>query len=107
MIPLPSTSTTSLERDCYRLYRQIGNQYTQLQNLLNNGADFVWNNPDGTAQQAVATLGTNAASVFELSNLLCGLIGSITGSTPSPMPVGWSYTANADGTVTLIAPTST
>jgi hypothetical protein len=48
----------------------------------------------------------NAAALFSLSALLCGLIGAISGTAPSPMPVGWSFTANSDGTVTLTPPAS-
>ncbi len=87
------------------LWQQVCNRYTRLQSLLNVGANFVWANPSGlTPQQAVAYLGTNAAAVFQLSGLLCGLIGTISGTTPSPMPPGWAFTANADGTVTLTPP---
>jgi hypothetical protein len=32
------------------------------------------------------------------------LIGSVTGTTPNPVPAGWTITANADGTITLTPP---
>jgi hypothetical protein len=106
MIPLPSTSIDPVTQGCNQLYAQIANQYRQLQQLLNNGVALVWNNPNGTPQQVVSTLGTQAAKVFQLSSILCSTLGAITGNIPSPMPPGWGATLNADGTVTLTAPTS-
>jgi len=82
-------------------------EFRRLQGLLNQGAALVWNNPTGaTPQQVVSTMGTQAASIFQLSSILCSTLGAITGSTIGAMPPGWSYTVNADGTVTLTAPQS-
>ena len=86
---------------------RIGQTLGILQGLLSSGATLVWNNPGGaTPQQVCDSFGTNAAALFQLSSLLCTLIGSITGTTPNPVPAGWTVIANSDGTVTLTPPAS-
>jgi hypothetical protein len=88
-----------------QLWAAIGTEFNRISALLQRGAIFIWNNPsDATPQQTVAAMGTNAAALFQLSSLICVLIGQITGTTPSVMPAGWSYAANSDGTVTLTPP---
>ncbi len=104
MIPLPTASTTALTQSCNRLYAQIGAQLNQLQQLLANGTALIWNNPAASPQAVVAAMGANAGSVFQLSGACCGLIGSITGTAPNPVPSGWSVVINADSTVTLTPP---
>jgi hypothetical protein len=84
---------------------QINAQYRQLFQLLNGLSRFVWNNPKYTPQEVVAAFGTYAANLFQLSGLLCQLIGAVTGQTPNPIPTGWTWSAATDGTVTLTAPT--
>jgi hypothetical protein len=107
MIPL---STPIIDSDLLAangFCNSVNAEYNRLKNLLDAGATLIWSNPNGlTPQQAVANFGTNAAALFSLSALLCGLIGAISGTAPSPMPVGWSFTANSDGTVTLTPPAS-
>ncbi len=73
------------------------------------GARLVWGNVDGTGEgptpeQAVAILGTDAVKWFQLSGLSAQIIAILDGAEPQIMPAGWNYTANADGTVTLIRP---
>ena len=104
---LPSISTEPVTQGCNQLYTQINMEFRRLQGLLSQGATLVWSNPSGaTPQQVVSTMGTQAATIFELSSILCSTLGAFTGSTIGVMPAGWSYTANADGTVTLVAPAS-
>jgi hypothetical protein len=86
---------------------QINAQFRQLVQLLTTLSKFVWNDPKYTPQEVVAAFGTYAANLFQLSGLLCSLIGSVTGTTPNPIPTGWTWSAATDGTVTLTAPTPT
>jgi hypothetical protein len=90
-----------------QLWAAVGAEFNRLSGLLQRGATFIWNNPSGaTPQQTVAAMGTNAAALFQLSSLVCTLIGQITGTTPGIMPAGWTYVANSDGSVTLTPPTA-
>ena len=98
--PIPLAAQTA------QFWNQIQRVYNSLQSILQAGTNLVWNNPNATPQQVVAAFGTNAASLFQLSSLLCGLIGSVTGTTPNPVPAGWTITASADGTITLTPPTA-
>jgi hypothetical protein len=106
MIPLPAVPTAPLAQSCSRLYAQIGAQLNQLQQLLANGTNLIWNNPAASPQAVVAAMGANAGSIFQLSGLVCGLIGAVTGAAPNPVPAGWSVVINADNTVTLTPPSA-
>jgi hypothetical protein len=98
------TPTDPLSSGVANAITQINAQYRQLNQLLNNLSKFVWTNPKYTPQEVVTGFGTYAANLFQLSGLLCGLIGAVTGTTPNPIPAGWTWTANNDGTITLTAP---
>jgi hypothetical protein len=105
-IPIGNTILTPLQQQVASFQIRIAAQYAQLQLLLAVGTNLVWNNPNATPQQVCDALGTGAANLFALSALLCDLLGGITGTTPNPVPAGWTVTANDDGTITLTAPTS-
>jgi hypothetical protein len=105
-IDLSSSPVSPLTIGVNSFWARIQMEFSRLNSLLTDGSDLVWNNSGATPQQVVAAFGTNAASLFQLSALLCGLIGGITGTTPNPVPTGWTITANSDGTVTLTPPTA-
>jgi hypothetical protein len=101
-IALPSTATDPLTQSVQQLFNTINVEFNRLTYLLSTGAQLIWANPQGfTPQQVVANMSTNAAAVFEMSALLCPVLGAIIGTTPNPVPAGWSVTINGDGTVTL------
>jgi hypothetical protein len=104
---LPSTSTNPLFQEIQNFTNSINFEYNRLVKLLNTGSTLVWNNDQGfTPQQVVSTMGQAGGSIFQLSSLLCGLLGAITSVTPNPVPVGWGVTINADNTVTLTPPST-
>jgi hypothetical protein len=105
-IDLSSSLADPLTISVNSFWLRIQAEFNRLNGLLNDGSGLVWNNSSATPQQVVAAFGTNAASLFQLSGLLCGLIGAITGTTPNPVPTGWTITANGDGSVTLTPPAS-
>ncbi|MGD0462178.1 MAG: hypothetical protein ABSB74_06795 [Tepidisphaeraceae bacterium] len=103
-IDLSTSPVNPLTASVNSFWARIQIEFNRLNNLLNDGSNLVWKNPGAVPHQVVAAFGANAASLFQLSALLCGLIGSITGTTPNPVPAGWTVTANRDGTVTLTPP---
>jgi hypothetical protein len=105
-IDLSSSPASPLTMSVNSFWARIQLEFNRLNSLLTDGSDLVWNNSGATPQEVVAAFGTNAAGLFQLSGLLCGLIGAITGTTPNPVPTGWTITANNDGSVTLTPPTA-
>jgi hypothetical protein len=105
-IDLSSSPVSPLTISVNSFWARIQLEFNRLNGLLTDGSDLVWNNSGATPQQVVAAFGTNAANLFQLSGLLCGLIGTISGTAPNPVPTGWTITANSDGSVTLTPPTS-
>jgi hypothetical protein len=105
-IDLSGSPVNPLTISVNSFWARIQLEFNRLNSLLTDGSDLVWNNSDATPQQVVAAFGTNGASLFQLSGLLCGLIGAITDTTPNPVPSGWTITANTDGSVTLTPPTA-
>ena len=71
---------------------------------------LVWGNVAGepgkgpTPEEAVAILGADAVTWFRVSGLSAQIIALLDGTEPQIMPEGWTYTANPDGTVTVIRP---
>lgn len=84
--------------------------YAAVKGAQNVGKMLVWGNVAGeagkgpTPEEAVAMLGTSAARWFAVSSLSAQIIAILDGAAPQIMPQGWDYTANPDGTVTLIRP---
>jgi hypothetical protein len=78
-----------------QLYKQMVNVYTSHYNL-------VWNNPKATPDKIVSAMGTDAQKIFAASAGLAQYLVAlgVTG-IQTTMPSGWTYTANADGSVTL------
>ena len=104
-IPLPPATNDTLQTEITNFYGQVNAEFNRLTTLLTIGSNLVWNNDQGyTPQQVISTMSTCAGSIFGLSSLLCGLLGTITGTTPNPVPAGWSVVINPDNTVTLAAP---
>jgi hypothetical protein len=62
----------------------------------------VWNNPDATPDQIVATMGTGAAAHFNAATALQTLLNTIAPGVNTFTPPR-AVTINADGTVTLAA----
>ena len=79
--------------------------WLQMQRSFDTLSAFVWQNPLGFDPQTVLNgFGTEAADMFKLLNAYSGMVQAYTGTAPpSPVPAGWSYTVNADGTVTVTA----
>jgi len=104
---LPSTSTDPVADGCQILYKQINTTYSQLQRLLDYGTTLIWDNPNGaTPQTVVSTLGPNAATIFILSGVVCGVLTTIDGTARNPMPAGWSFAAGSDGAIVLTPPSN-
>jgi hypothetical protein len=77
------------------LFKQMVFQYTKSYN-------DVWSNPLATPDKIVKELGTDAVKVFTLSAGLAAYLNAAGASVPAAMPTGWTYTANPDGSVTLV-----
>lgn len=84
--------------------------YAAMKGAQQAGRMLVWGNIAGepgkgqTPEEAVAMLGTDAATWFRVSSLSAQIVALLDGVEPQIMPEGWSYTAHADGTVTLLRP---
>jgi hypothetical protein len=99
--PTMAPEITSALR-AYALRNSVHSQWLSLQQTFADAKAFVWSNADGlTPQQALDLFGTDAGDLFSLSNLLCGLLKGVTGEDIHVVPAGWTYTVNADNTVTV------
>jgi len=77
-----------------------------MQRSFDSLSTFVWQNPLGFDPQTVLNgFGTEAGDMFKLLGAYSGMVQAYTGAAPpSPVPAGWSYTVNPDGTVTAKGP---
>jgi hypothetical protein len=67
--------------------------------------NLVWYNPNFTPAQIVSAFGTNAQLLFEVSISMGTLLHTVNPSyIPPSMPSGYTYTVNADGSITVIPP---
>lgn len=86
--------------------------YAAIKGAQQAGRMLVWGNVAGeagkgpTPEEAVALLGTDAATWFQVSGLSAQVIALLDGAEPQIMPPGWSYVAHPDGSVTLVRPVS-
>jgi hypothetical protein len=101
--PIPPTP---LELQVRSAKNRIQQQYESLVRCLKEIGDMVWKNTlKKTPQEVVAAFGTDAVQLFQISGLVRQLIQTVSGQEPPPtMPAGWGFTANPDGTVTLVPP---
>lgn len=106
-IPSPFTPTDPLQRamndgfdNCEKLYAQMGIVFAQLSRAI-------WSNPRsaGGPQKAFDFLGPRGATVFKLAAGYITFVKATTGADlPSPVPAGWTYAVNDDGSVTVTEP---
>jgi hypothetical protein len=105
------------------------NVATRLVGVFNSIGQFCWGDPTQaqaafdaftSAGYVAASLFTNALAAEVLNQVITGgtvtqtqdengnLVTTITGGSllPSPIPTGWSYNINEDGTVTVVEPES-
>ena len=84
----------AIQSQAANLFANMGRTYEQISNI-------VFNNPQGlTPQEVLDALGTNAAELLSLSDLLVQTVNAAAPGTITPgYPV--TLTANPDGTVTV------
>ncbi len=106
--PIPSlpTDVQRLANQSRRLQNNTSDLWRQMQQSFESLSGFVWQNPLGFDPQTVLNqFGTGAGDLFKLVDAYASMVLAYTGTAlPSPVPAGWSYTVNADGTVTVKAP---
>ncbi len=103
--PPPPTPAQQLAAAAQNFQARINNQYQQNAGLFAQLAAFVWANNYFTPQQVFDAFGTNAADLFKCAAAFEAMVAAYTGTAPaSPVPAGWAYTLNADGTVTVTGP---
>src|ERR1700721_1041396 len=102
------TQAQMLQRRSTMHMQSVNNLWQQMQQAFSTIGQFCWNPPQGyTVQQMFDLFGTSAGSLFQLSNAYMQMMQTVTGTAPpSPVPVGWKYTINKDGTVTVTPPAS-
>jgi hypothetical protein len=87
--------------------QRLTNSVTQLQNQVNYGSTFIFNNANLTPQQAIAYFGTNGGALLQFINTATAYLSTVTGVSTSFTPIGWAAIPKQDGTVTLTPPLST
>ena len=82
--------------------RQIATDlYNQMLPKYNLAYNLVWNNPKVTADKVIGAMGTDAQTLFAVSAGLAEILTACGANVNTTMPSGWTFTANADGSVTL------
>lgn len=111
LVSLPSSpQTLTLVEKQVRVSAAIKQRTAQAFQMLHGTAAqlkaLVWANPDGlTPQEVLDAVGHDAVALFQVSSLVTQILAIATGSAPAAvMPEGWDFTANEDGTVTLVPP---
>lgn len=100
--PTPPTADQIRQYQALRMQADIAAQWQAMQSVFNTVASYIWGSTEHTPQQALDAFGTNAADLFNLSNAYLGMIAAYTGqAVTSPVPTGWKYTINQDGTVSV------
>ena len=98
-------TTVPVASDARVANQLIGSANQLTQTMLNaylSGYNQMWNNTNATPDKIVAALGTNAVKLFTAADALAtflvaeGVTGLSTG-----IPIGWTFTANADGSATV------
>ncbi len=103
--PTPPTPAQLLAQTAAQHQARMQNLWGQLQREFTNLTAFVWANSNATPQQAFDAFATNAGDLFNLANAYGAMVQAYSGTAPpSPVPAGYSYTINADGTVTVTSP---
>lgn len=103
--PTPPTPAQVLANSAAMYAQQMNNIWLYLQKTFQSIATFIWANPNATPQQAFDAFGVNAGDLFKLAGAYQAMVAAYTGAAPaSPVPAGWSYVINPDGTVTVTAP---
>jgi hypothetical protein len=98
-----TTPLTPIQQTAARYTAQANQQWLQVAQLFAGLTKFIYGNPAGP-QAAFDAFGTSAADLMTMGNAYSALVTTYTGVAPvSPVPVGSTITANADGTVTYTA----
>jgi hypothetical protein len=97
------TRPSPLQRRAAQHKKQLQSKWDELAKLFESLGYFIWKDKD--PQSVLNAFGTDAADLFKCSSAYRTMVQSYTGTAPaSPIPKGWSYTLNSDGTVTVTAP---
>jgi hypothetical protein len=101
-------SLTTTEQTAASLRKISEYLFAQMRQSYAAAYKLVWSNSSGlTPQQVCDALGTDAAQLFAGAAKLSELLAMVAPSAASlsnvqlSCPAGYSYTANADGTVTI------
>lgn len=97
--------TSPHEAAAMQIKREILDEFQRLRALFQRAATFVWANNALTPQQAVDAFGKDAAELGKISALTASYLAAATNTEPtSPVPAGFTWNANVDGTVTIGGP---
>lgn len=105
----PAPATAALQSNLVtQCYQALQTKYLRDKIFLKEMGSFIFDstvNGGLTPQQAIASLGTFAAGIFGMMNAYLTFLNSLGVETvPSPIPAGWTFTANSDGSGTLTGP---
>jgi hypothetical protein len=105
----PPTAAQLLQQRATMLANQQAQAFRQVQQVFQQTAAFIWKDPAKAqaAFDAFTSAGFKASDLFVNAGAYSAMVQAVTGTAPpSPVPAGWSYTVNADGSVTVSGPTA-
>ena len=91
------------------LAKQQASAVQQVVNIFQLTAQFIWQDPTKAQAKfdAFTAAGYKATDLFVNAEAYIAFVTVLNGAAPaSAVPTGYSYTLNADGTVTVIPPAS-
>ena len=105
----PEAPEISLAREASRLRASVladaREGYRRLCQIQKQGISRIWHHPRLTPQQAVDALGTDALRIFQAHGALTNAIiavAALDGVVPDILLPTNGFTANADGTITVV-----
>jgi hypothetical protein len=103
----PPTPAQTLQQRATLLANQQAQAFRQVQQIFQQTAAFIWKDPAKAqaAFDAFTAAGFRASDLFVNASAYSAMVQAVTGTAPpSPVPAGWSYTINSDGSVTVSGP---
>ena len=103
----PPAPAQLLQQRAAMLANQQAQAFRQVQQAFGQTAAFLWKDPTQAqaAFDAFTAAGFKASDLFVNASAYSAMVQAVTGTAPpSPVPDGWSYTVNADGSVTVSGP---
>lgn len=96
---------TMAERAANQLKQNARQTFNGLVQTYNSGARLFWQNPDATAQDIAAALGTDGVELFQLHAKIGTLLAEIRPeSVVDGLAIVGEFTYNEDGSLNIIPP---